>query len=301
MPASTPPRLALPQPRVRRSPSTSTGITAIGRHRRIRLPTPRWLAQITNSVKETRRSHPRFNFSAQAGRLPLGRDHGPLQCRGPRPGLAPARPSPISAMCRDDGPGLQLRRHPDPGVARLAIRLKRGDDHADMPNFYGAQGHDPSAAGDERETIISAPPRDPQETTIRGMRTSTCADHRCGSSAHTPHQVDGEWLHESCAETGARSSDSSDGADQRPSEWPYLCTQPLTESPAPASGRSQFTVTGQARNVRACLNALSHRKSEQSIRRAFTIRPSQSRPRSTLDSIDGRKWVQFRMSMPQAA
>ena len=84
----------------------------------------------------------------------------------------------------------------NPGVARLGDPpFNAATTMFSMPNFYGAHGHDPELAGDERD-LHGRRPADPRHTTIARMRNIDVAPTIMQLLGVRPHQVDGEVLHE---------------------------------------------------------------------------------------------------------
>jgi predicted AlkP superfamily pyrophosphatase or phosphodiesterase len=156
------------------------------------------LAQITNAVKTAVDPNPRFNFSLKDGRIFTVVETRPLQCDDAATGLCTSK-----TIGQDFGdvfalmaPGYNFDGIQNPGVARLGdAPFNAATTALSMPNFYGAHGHDPELPV-MSATFIAAGPQIREDTTIRHMRNIDVAPTIMKILGVTPHQVDGEVLHE---------------------------------------------------------------------------------------------------------
>ena len=155
------------------------------------------VTQITNAVKNAVDPNPRFNFSLKGGQIFTVVETRPLQCEAPT-GLCTSK-----TIGQDFGdvfalmaPGYNFDGIQNPGVARLGdAPFNAATTTLSMPNFYGAHGHDPELPV-MSATFIATGPQIREETTIRRMRNIDVAPTIMRILGVTPHQVDGEVLHE---------------------------------------------------------------------------------------------------------
>src|SRR5262249_38062047 len=154
------------------------------------------VTQITNAVKNAVDANPKFNFSLKNGRLFTVVETRPLQCDAGT-GLCTSK-----TIGQDFGdvfalmaPGYNFDGIQSPGIARLGdAPFNAATTTLSMPNFYGAHGHDPELPV-MSATFIAAGPQI-RETTIRRMHNIDVAPTIMQILGVTPHQVDGEVLHE---------------------------------------------------------------------------------------------------------
>jgi predicted AlkP superfamily pyrophosphatase or phosphodiesterase len=154
------------------------------------------VTQITNAVKNAVDPNPKFNFSLKSGRIFTVLETRPLQCDAGT-GLCTSK-----TIGQDFGdvfalmaPGYNFDGIQNPGVARLGdTPFNAATTMLSMPNFYGAHGHDPELP-EMSATFIAAGPQI-RETTIRRMHNIDVAPTIMQILGVTPHQVDGEVLHE---------------------------------------------------------------------------------------------------------
>ena len=156
------------------------------------------VTQITNAVKSAVDPNPRFNFSLKNGQIFTVVETRPLQCDDAATGSCTSK-----TIGQDFGdvfalmaPGYNFDGIQNPGVARLGdAPFNAATTALSMPNFYGAHGHDPELPV-MSATFIAAGPQIREETTIPRMRNIDVAPTIMQILGVTPHQVDGEVLHE---------------------------------------------------------------------------------------------------------
>ena len=156
------------------------------------------VTQITNAVKSAVDPNPRFNFSLKNGQIFTVVETRPLQCDDAATGSCTSK-----TIGQDFGdvfalmaPGYNFDGIQNPGVARLGdAPFNAATTALSMPNFYGAHGHDPELPV-MSATFIAAGPQIREETTIPRMRNIDVAPTIMQLLGVTPHQVDGEVLHE---------------------------------------------------------------------------------------------------------
>ena len=156
------------------------------------------VTQITNAVKSAVDPNPRFNFSLKNGQIFTVVETRPLQCDDAATGSCTSK-----TIGQDFGdvfalmaPGYNFDGIQNPGVARLGdAPFNAATTALSMPNFYGAHGHDPELPV-MSATFIAAGPQIREETTIPRMRNLDVAPTIMQILGVTPHQVDGEVLHE---------------------------------------------------------------------------------------------------------
>jgi predicted AlkP superfamily pyrophosphatase or phosphodiesterase len=155
------------------------------------------VTQITNAVRNAVDPNPQFNFSLKGGRIFNVVETRPLQCDATT-GLCTSK-----TIGQDFGdvfalmaPGYNFDGIQNPGVARLGdAPFNAATTAMSMPNFYGAHGHDPELPV-MSATFIAAGPQIREKTTIKRMRNIDVAPTIMRILGVTPHQVDGEALHE---------------------------------------------------------------------------------------------------------
>ena len=156
------------------------------------------VTQITNAVKSAVDPNPRFNFSLKNGQIFTVVETRPMQCDDAATGSCTSK-----TIGQDFGdvfalmaPGYNFDGIQNPGVARLGdAPFNAATTALSMPNFYGAHGHDPELPV-MSATFIAAGPQIREETTIPRMRNIDVAPTIMQILGVTPHQVDGEVLHE---------------------------------------------------------------------------------------------------------
>jgi len=156
------------------------------------------VTQITNAVKSAVDPNPRFNFSLKNGQIFTVVETRPMQCDDAATGSCTSK-----TIGQDFGdvfalmaPGYNFDGIQNPGVARLGdAPFNAATTALSMPNFYGAHGHDPELPV-MSATFIAAGPQIREETTIPRMRNIDVAPTIMQLLGVTPHQVDGEALHE---------------------------------------------------------------------------------------------------------
>jgi predicted AlkP superfamily pyrophosphatase or phosphodiesterase len=156
------------------------------------------VTQITNAVKSAVDPNPRFNFSLKNGQIFTVVETRPLQCDDAATGSCTSK-----TIGQDFGdvfalmaPGYNFDGIQNPGVARLGdAPFNAATTALSMPNFYGAHGHDPELPV-MSATFIASGPQIREETTIPRMRNIDVAPTIMQILGVTPHQVDGEVLHE---------------------------------------------------------------------------------------------------------
>jgi predicted AlkP superfamily pyrophosphatase or phosphodiesterase len=154
------------------------------------------VTQITNAVKNAVDPNPKFNFSLKSGRIFTVVETRPLQCDAGT-GLCTSK-----TIGQDFGdvfalmaPGYNFDGIQNPGVARLGdAPFNAATTMLSMPNFYGAHGHDPELPVMSATFIADGPQI--REATIRRMHNIDVAPTIMQILGVTPHQVDGEVLHE---------------------------------------------------------------------------------------------------------
>ena len=155
------------------------------------------LTQITNAVKTAVDPNPKFNFSLRNGQIFTVVEIRPVQCDAGT-GLCTSK-----TIGQDFGdvfalmaPGYNFDGIQNPGVARLGdAPFSAATTALSMPNFYGAHGHDPELPV-MSATFIAAGPQIRDGATIRHMRNIDVAPTIMRILGVTPHDVDGEVLHE---------------------------------------------------------------------------------------------------------
>ena len=156
------------------------------------------VTQITNAMKSAVDPNPRFNFSLKNGQIFTVVETRPPQCDDAATGSCTSK-----TIGQDFGdvfalmaPGYNFDGIQNPGVARLGdAPFNAATTALSMPNFYGAHGHDPELPV-MSATFIAAGPQIREETTIPRMRNIDVAPTIMQILGVTPHQVDGEVLHE---------------------------------------------------------------------------------------------------------
>ena len=154
------------------------------------------VTQITNAVKNAVDPNPKFNFSLKGGRIFTVVETRPLQCDA---GTGQCTSKTIGQDFGDVfalmAPGYNFDGIQNPGVARLGdAPFNAATTMLSMPNFYGAHGHDPELP-EMSATFIADGPQI-REATIRRMHNIDVAPTIMQILGVTPHQVDGEVLHE---------------------------------------------------------------------------------------------------------
>jgi predicted AlkP superfamily pyrophosphatase or phosphodiesterase len=154
------------------------------------------VTQITNAVKNAVDPNPKFNFSLKGGRIFTVVGTRPLQCDA---GTGQCTSKTIGQDFGDVfalmAPGYNFDGIQNPGVARLGdAPFNAATTMLSMPNFYGAHGHDPELP--EMSAIFIADGPQIREATIRRMHNIDVAPTIMQILGVTPHQVDGEVLHE---------------------------------------------------------------------------------------------------------
>jgi predicted AlkP superfamily pyrophosphatase or phosphodiesterase len=155
------------------------------------------VTQITTAVKNAVDPNPQFNSSLSGGRIFTVVETRPLQCDAGT-GLCTS-----GTIGQDFGdvfalmaPGYNFDGIQSPGVARLGdAPFSAATTTVSMPNFYGAHGHDPELPV-MSATFIARGPQIREHTTIRRMHNVDVAPTIMQILGVTPHQVDGEVLHE---------------------------------------------------------------------------------------------------------
>jgi predicted AlkP superfamily pyrophosphatase or phosphodiesterase len=154
------------------------------------------VTQITNAVKNAVDPNPKFNFSLKGGRIFTVVETRPLQCDA---GTGQCTSKTIGQDFGDVfalmAPGYNFDGIQNPGVARLGdAPFNAATTMLSMSNFYGAHGHDPELP-EMSATFIADGPQI-REATIRRMHNIDVAPTIMQILGVTPHQVDGEVLHE---------------------------------------------------------------------------------------------------------